>query len=264
MGIKLVVSDMDGTLFGKDEQLPDFAAGFSEALLERGILFAVATGRSLPLSRKFTTVLRPTAPCVYANGALICSDTQVIRKVMIPLSPLKDILDYAVECGMSVTINWDETDDIVLKHTPWTLEQNKLFGIYKTEYYPTEEEWRTRSVYKILVKDKQHHIERVTERLKALPQSCAFVKYETGAAEIMPSGLNKAQGVLQLAEALQIDKADVLAIGDFFNDIEMMTSVGWSAAVGNAIAEVKERAGYICKGEEAFGVKEAIEALCLQ
>lgn len=262
MGIRLVVSDMDGTLFGKDELLPDFAAEFSPALKERGILFAVATGRSLPMSRRFVSRLAPTAPCVYANGALICSESVVVKKLLLPLGPLRGLLDSAVDWGMSVVINWDDKEDFVLRHTEWTRAQREVFGVYKTEYYPLPEEWETRGAYKILIKDRQHHIERITSRLEEMAADCAFVKYETGAVEIMPPGLNKAKGVLQLAEALHIDREDVLAIGDFYNDIEMMTSVGWSAAVGNAIDEVKENAKYVCKGNEALGVREAIEALC--
>jgi hypothetical protein len=263
MGIRLVVSDMDGTLFGKDERLPAFASEFSHTLERRGILFAAATGRSMPLARRFIDLLAPTAPCVYANGALICSDKLVLKKVMFPLYPLREILAYAVDCGMSVAVNWDEREEFVLKHTPWTIAQSSRFGIYQREYGPTLNEWKTRSAYKILIKDAQHRIERITEPLKELAAYCSFVKYETGAAEIMAEGLNKAQGVLQLASALHIDRGDVLAIGDFYNDIEMMTSVGWSAAVGNAIDEVKERAGYVCRGEMALGVKEAIEKFCL-
>lgn len=263
MGIRLVISDMDGTLFGKDERLPAFASEFSPALAERGILFAVATGRSLPMARRFVRLLSPTAPCVYANGALICSESEVIEELRLPLYPLKALLDDAVDCGMSVVVNWDDREDFVLRHTEWTLMQSETFGVYRTEHYPTPEEWRAKGAYKILVKDRQHRIERLTGRLEHMTAECSFVRYETGAAEIMPAGLNKARGILRLAGALGIAKEDVLAIGDFYNDIEMMTSVGWSAAVGNAIDEVKRNAGYICGGEGAWGVKEAIETLCL-
>lgn len=68
MPIQLVVCDMDGTLFLKDEVMPAFAGEFSRRLAERGIRFAVATGRSLPMARRFVDALKPTAPCVYANG----------------------------------------------------------------------------------------------------------------------------------------------------------------------------------------------------
>lgn len=263
MSIQLVVCDMDGTLFLKDEVMPAFTAEFSSRLLERGIKFAVATGRSLPLAKKFVDVLRPTAPCVYANGALIKSQNLVVESHMLPLAPLRRILDGAVACDMSVMVNWDDEEDFVLRHTKWTLEQKDLFGIYQTEYYPTEEQWQKCGAYKVMVKDKQHRIQQICDQLAQLSEYCSFVQYETGATEIMPKNLNKADGVLHLARALGILPENVMAIGDFYNDIEMMSAVGCGVAVGNAIDEVKKHANYVCKESCALGVKEVVEMLCL-
>lgn len=264
MPIQLVVCDMDGTLFLKDEAMPAFAGEFSRRLAERGIRFAVATGRSLPMARRFVDALKPTAPCVYANGALIRSPERVVEAHRVPLAPLRDTLDEALEMGMSVIVNWDDREDFVLRHTPWTLDQRKRFGVYETAYYPTEDEWRTQGAYKLMVKDPGHRIQQVCDRLERLSDRCAYVQYETGATEIMARGLNKARGVLQLAAALDIPPSDVMAIGDFYNDIEMMSAVGTGVAVGNAIDEVKRHAKYVCQGPYAYGVREIVEKLCAE
>lgn len=264
MAIQLVVCDMDGTLFLKDEVMPAFTANFAKQLGEQGIQFAVATGRSLPLARKFVDVLRPTAPCVYANGALIQSPEWVVESHLLPLAPLRKILDEALESGMSVMVNWDDREDFVLRHTPWTLAQREQFGVYDTAYYPTEEQWQTRGAYKVMVKDPLHRIQTVCDQLARLSECCAYVQYETGATEIMPKNLNKALGVLRLAQALNIPASDVMAIGDFYNDIEMMSAVGFGVAVGNAIDEVKQYAKYVCREPCAYGVREIVEKLCLQ
>ena len=55
-----------------------------------------------------------------------------------------------------------------------------------------------------------------------------------------------------------------MAIGDFYNDIEMMSAVGTGVAVGNAIDEVKRHAKYVCQGPYAYGVREIVEKLCAE
>lgn len=263
MSIKLVVSDMDGTLFDRDEKMPDLVREFAPYLQQRGILFAVATGRSHELSQKFISVLSPTAPCVYANGALITrADGSVIQDIQFSLAPIAPLLEQAVAQGMSVVISSGGKPDTVVEVTDWVRLQQQSFGIYMHAHHPTPQEWATMSAYKVLIKDSARQIGRICRPLDSLSDICAFTEYETGAAEIVPPNMNKAIGIGKLAETLQIDLADVMAIGDYVNDIEMMTMVGMGVAVGNAMDEVKQRAKYVCSAAGALGVQEAILRFC--
>lgn len=262
MSIKLVITDMDGTLFHGDEVLPSIAREFSGLLKEKGILFTVATGRSRDMAKKFIQQLKPTAPCIYSNGALVRSETEIIDTVNITLFPLRSLLEFCQSLDFTIAVNCDYIGDFVFKHTAWTQQQNILLGNYCKEHQLTETEWNSLTVQKILIKDATSRIDRIHDSLSALSDYCSFIKYTDRTIEIMPKNIDKANGVLSLAEYLDISLNDILTIGDNLNDIGMFKTTGYSAAVCNASQSAKAAARYICSQEIAFGVSEAIQKFC--
>ena len=78
--------------------------------------------------------------------------------------------------------------------------------------------------------------------------------------EINPKGVNKGEAVKWLCNHLNIKKENTMAIGDSFNDIDMIKNVGFGCATAGANKELKNIANYICEKEFTEGaVKEVIE-----
>ena len=75
-----------------------------------------------------------------------------------------------------------------------------------------------------------------------------------------PAG-NKGDGIIALAKAFGVDLADIVAIGDQFNDVAMFARAGRSIAMGNAPDEVKANAGETTAPNDDDGVASAIERL---
>ena len=69
-------------------------------------------------------------------------------------------------------------------------------------------------------------------------------------------------GRFLLAQHLEIDLKDIMAIGDHQNDIEMLTEAGIGVAVGNATDEAKNSADFVAEGRCIDGVAEAVEKYC--
>lgn len=80
--------------------------------------------------------------------------------------------------------------------------------------------------------------------------------------EYLPLGTSKGAAAQKLTQALDINMDDVLGIGDSFNDIEMLKTVGVSVAMGNAHDEIKDIAKYVTKSNMEAGVAYAIDKLC--
>src|SRR5690606_17087092 len=82
--------------------------------------------------------------------------------------------------------------------------------------------------------------------------------------EILPPGTSKGSALKTLLKEMNIAPANVLAIGDGENDIEMLQLAGIGVAMGNALQPVKDIANHVVSNNDADGVAEAIEAFALK
>jgi Cof subfamily protein (haloacid dehalogenase superfamily) len=77
--------------------------------------------------------------------------------------------------------------------------------------------------------------------------------------EFLHPAVSKAHGLQTLAQDLDIQPAEIAAIGDNHNDIAMLQFAGLGVAMGNAHAEVKREADYVTRSNAEDGVALAIE-----
>ena len=78
---------------------------------------------------------------------------------------------------------------------------------------------------------------------------------------VLPSGVNKAAGLKRALKHLGIRAGDVVAVGDAENDHALFDYCGYSAAVANALASVKEHARWGLQGTDRAGVSELIDLI---
>lgn len=262
MDIKLIVCDLDGTLIDKDEVLPEFIFSLQEKLKSRNIIFTIATGRSNHMSKYLVDNLGIKAPIVINNGGMIKKENEVIYKRSFNVFPLKEGLMTAMNLGMSISFcHEEEIADTVMKKTNWTEEKYKHYGIYSDEYLPSEDEWEQLILQKITIVDKQFDIHRATDHFTSI-DDINIVFYDDGGAEIVGKNINKANAVEIMADYLNIDLSNVMAIGNDMNDIEMIKSCGIGVSVGNAVKALKDVSDYVCENSMSAGVEEAIKKYC--
>lgn len=75
---------------------------------------------------------------------------------------------------------------------------------------------------------------------------------------LIDSETNKGRGLCVAAEILGLKPENFMAIGDNFNDLDMFSAAGWSAAVGNAPQAVKDRVDYVCEANYGDGFCEGV------
>ena len=138
--------------------------------------------------------------------------------------------------------------------------QIEKFGRYNRFHIPLEHEWEDLKIQKLLLIDpeKPGRIDEVLKHLEPYKEHLNIVQYDARSADIMAKDSNKAMGIINVAKALQIELANVMAVGDAQNDIEMIQQVGQGVAVANAKDELKQHADYVCENNNAAGVLEAV------
>lgn len=93
---------------------------------------------------------------------------------------------------------------------------------------------------------------------KALPR-CSFHRSNSYAVDIVPQGGSKLQGIYTFLRYQGIDSGEVMAFGDHFNDISMLTGVGIGVAMGNGMVATKEAADYVTDTNNHDGIAKALK-----
>ena len=81
--------------------------------------------------------------------------------------------------------------------------------------------------------------------------------------EILPPGVSKGAALASMLDTLGLSAAETIAIGDNWNDVEMIEAAGLGVAMGQAPAGVRARADYVCRTADEGGVREVIERFVL-
>jgi hydroxymethylpyrimidine pyrophosphatase-like HAD family hydrolase len=87
------------------------------------------------------------------------------------------------------------------------------------------------------------------------------VIFNKGAVMLIPSGVNKATGLVRALRDLDLSTHNTLAVGDAENDLEMFAACELAVAVSNALPTVREAADWVTHGDHGAGVVEVLEAL---
>jgi Cof subfamily protein (haloacid dehalogenase superfamily) len=233
--IRLIASDLDGTLLGPDHELSERTIAAVKAARAAGIQVIAATGRS---STSATPRVRPagvieTAVC--SNGSLIHDVTADVTTHRFPIDPLMvqrlfqtlHDLDTRFACCWETNHGngWDDAfGDIAFLHEDLG-EQPGL------DRRPIATDHTTKIMVRhpnITQEDLRTHL--VPLMVDPLTVSTSGVQF----AEITGAGVDKSTGIAHLCRQWAIDPSEVVTFGDNHNDAAMLAWAGHGVAMGNA------------------------------
>ncbi len=265
MEIKLIVSDVDGTLIDVTESFsPDFYS-LVDTIKTNKCNITLASGRCYGQLEKFVSALGVDLPVIINNGAGCVKNGELIWENVISHNYIKQAILKADELDMAIIIS-DGYTDRVYRHNAYIQNQIDKFDRYQETLTPrTDDEWKNLHAQKLLIIDpkKPGSIDDIIKLLQPYADELNIVRYNDRSVDVMLKNSSKANGVARLSELLKVDVENVMAVGDERNDIEMIDLVGLGVAVSNADQSLKSRADYICIGANAKGVLEAIEKFYL-
>ena len=264
MAVKLVVSDIDGTLVGEDEVLSPAIDELAELLRRYGIKFTLASGRTAPMMEEFTKRLHIMLPTIVCNGSGAYGQGRFIWNDFLDPLEMKPAIDYADSLDLAIIISNGDCEAAYRRNAYIQRHMDK-FGKWNKVYHPSAAEFPAAKIQKLLIIDPLYpgRIDSVIEKLDVSTGTFNIVRYDARGIEIMPNGSSKGNAIRRLAGYLGIDLQDVLAIGNDINDIEMLETAGIGVAVANSVEGLKQCADYVCKNEDIYGVIEAVRRFCL-
>ena len=253
MNIKMVVTDLDGTLLREDKTISARNVTAFARLREKGIRTVYATGRGksaveLTSAMKFDGAVRN-------NGASAYIEDEPIYKKLLSADSVRDLLiacdkadvNIAVECGAQHYANFNINDLIGEDLLPIQYEIIDFSDL-------------NRDAEKLWAIIDSTNAEKVLDVIKQNLSDTQYL-YATrdGYALVMHKDATKSKALASLADHWNIDKNEIVAFGDDVNDLDLLEYCGIGVATGNAIDEVKTVADQVCDTNENDGIAKWIE-----
>lgn len=260
--IKLVATDIDGTLVKWDTRVSDGVKNCVKKLQENGVKVVLVTGRMHCATKHLRDELGLNSPVVSYQGGLIKdSDGKTLYQENLDSDYAKEIIDWAHKNDVHLNLYIDDKlyvekdDDCVKRYTD---------GKFVPYTVCPFESLKIENVNKILAID-YGNAERVTgwvNELQAKFPELYIVKSTPFFCEIGSPMAKKSLGVEFLAKHWNLSQDEILTIGDQNNDIELLKAGGVKVAMGNATPELKECANFITDSVENDGFVKAIDKFC--
>lgn len=263
--IKMVVTDLDDTLLSKDKTITPEAVQLIAQLKKQNIRFTFISGRPPFAIAKFARMVETSAPIVGCNGAVVLDRNGVFLEPGTALSPdlLEPLLTTAVNHKMTVLALAGDVE-YALAETPWTRAREAAGRNIPLTGLAQLLQWQDIYKINIIAGEQQAPFAALLPDIQALRATYSIAVYGHSGCEIVNRQVGKETGLMKLCRMCQISMAEVLAIGDNENDIQMLRAAGIGAAVANATDSVKAAADYCCKNGYTEGVMEAIRQFALR
>ena len=269
--IKLLVLDIDGTIAGHSNMISEPVKQAIVAAQARGIQVAIATGRMYRSALRFHQDIGSTLPLMAYQGAWIQDPiTQKIhRHWAVSREIAHQLLDYfeQPELRSLLSVHFYINDQLYVREltreTQIYAERSAITAIPVGDLRQT----LTNEPTKILALcDDTDVIDQLLGNLRRqyTPAELYLTTSVATFFEATNASVNKGTAVRYLAEELLgLQLANVMAIGDNFNDVEMLEYVGLGVAMGNAPAGVQAIAQWVAPSVEEDGAAVAIEKFLL-
>ena len=243
MEYKLIVSDMDGTLLGDNHKITKENKIALSKALKKGVKIVPASGRIYNSAREHFDFLDINTPLIACNGAIIkeTKTNKLIYKNSIPNDICLKIIDI--------------------------FEKNKIYYQLYSENtmlcknLSREDQKKTQDRLKNFFNDEinVHFGDDLKEEvLNHQIEDIEITSSWFNNIEIMHKGVNKGEALKELVKYLGIDRKEVIAFGDNYNDLDMLKFAGMGVVMGNADEAVKEQGDYVTSTNTEDGVAKAI------
>lgn len=258
MAIKLVATDIDGTIL-------KYSGEFSPAVLDcihnldkNGIKVVLVTGRMHKAAQIIEDEIGITTPIVSYQGGLVRDKDKILYEKYLPDDKIKEVINWGKE--KDVHINMYMNDNLYVEKVDDNIK--KYVGHQNVEYTVAPfDSLGLKKVNKLLFIDYSdaENIKKITSELqKAFPE-LYVVQSSKYFCEICNKEATKGNGLECIRNYYGVTKDETLTIGDHNNDIELLLAGGIKVAMGNATDDLKAVADYVTDTVENDGFVKAME-----
>ena len=252
--IKLIASDLDGTLLQNDAQeLTPRAIELIRRLTEKGIRFVAASGRQYDNEVRLFEPIRDKISYIAENGSLCIHEGRVISRTVIERGLVRRIIDEVKENGAFELLISREDACFIENNDPDFV--NHIVNVMKNMTQIVDDVRNVQGqIVKLAVcnrKDGSHIVERYLHSLREkFGSEIQVVTSGNIWIDFIAPGTNKGTALLKLLEELRIRPEECMAFGDQYNDVEMLQAVGISYSMANSAPGISKYSAYVTDSVE--------------
>ncbi len=264
--MRVVVTDLDGTLLRDDKTVSDTDLSLLHRLGERGVIRAAATGRNLLSAKHVLDTDFPIDYLIFSSGAGIMDwkRKHLLASHFLPRELVERIAHILVQYDIDFMIHE-------------LIPDNHRFLYFKSKH-PVPDFFRRKEIYKAYARplDLRERYAHACQLVAIFPNELDFfmeIKRKLhgvkviratspldGASiwmEIFPQHVSKAGGVKMVCEKHQMSADEVICVGNDYNDIDMLEWCPNSYVVANAPRDLRQRF-QVCASNQHSGVSDAV------
>ncbi len=267
MKYRLLALDLDDTLLNETFEISPRNLKAVREAMKRGMLVTIATGRMFRSALPHAQRLGVELPLITYHGAKIkvAGTGELLRHRPVPFAVAEEILKLGRELGVHQNLYLEDN----LFVSGETKESHYYKKIASIPVHPVGDlvdflQQRGTEPTKITIIELGGRLPELQRLLSPKYDSeVTIVQSRPHFLEITHSASTKGQAVSYLVQREGVSSREVCAVGDSYNDIDMLQYAGLGAAVGNAPPEVKEAADIVIPPNTEDGVARFVEEYLL-
>lgn len=261
---KLIAIDVDDTLINDDKVVTQATQKALEQAIAQGVKVTLATGRMYASAQAIAKQTGLNVPLITYQGSLVKNllDGHVLYERAVPADAARKIHEYCAAHGLHLQLYID--DQLYVKEDN---DKTKSYaGLSKIPYIvePDFDKLIDKPSTKMLIIDEPDFLDNLADILRDLVgEQVHITKSKPHFLEMTHKEATKGHALQHLADHFGCDISEVIAIGDSWNDREMLEVAGLGVAMGNAVPSLKEIANYVTFSNNEDGVAHVIEKFVL-
>ncbi|EJL22743.1 Cof-type HAD-IIB family hydrolase [Novosphingobium sp. AP12] len=260
--IRLLVSDIDGTLVRSDKSLAPATVAAARKLVAAGVPMSLISARPPSGIGWIAEEIGLPGPFgAFNGGTVFMRDGTVVERHGLEAEVARGVIELVCKAGITC---WVFADGLWYSNSaddPYNLREVKAANVQ-----PVITQDFTAVLGRV---DKIVGVSPDDQRLTTLADAArdiagaraTIARSQTYYLDVTAPRANKGDGISHIAAAFGVPLEDVAVIGDQANDLPMFARAGFSIAMGQATDEVKAHADHVTASSDDDGVARAIEAL---
>ncbi|MEB3101085.1 Cof-type HAD-IIB family hydrolase [Ferviditalea candida] len=261
---KMLMIDIDDTLLNDERQIPDETKESLRLAANKGVIVTLATGRMFASAKQVAAKLNLNVPIITYQGALVKNslDDKVLYERSVPGSIVRKLIEYAESRSLHLQLYYN--DELLVKDDN---EKAREYSRISNVPYRVLSDFSGLSdqpMLKLLFIEQPEELDQIQPELEEIfGKQVNITKSKPHFLEITNAEATKGQALKLLARHYGFEPENVIAIGDSWNDQDMIAAAGVGVAMGNAVPALKQIADYITLTHNEQGVKHVIEKFIL-
>jgi Cof subfamily protein (haloacid dehalogenase superfamily) len=272
--IRLIGIDVDGTLLDTRGQMPQQNIDAIHDAVAAGIHVALVTGRSYPFARPIADPLPSSLTLIVSNGAVERGmDGSTFAKRLLDRGVARSVLSSTRPFRHAAALVFDRDADrqVIFETMDWEHPGRKAYWTRNQSLIAQSvplEDALVEDPIQVMFNGGVETMRSLVASLRAEARDCAvslteYVHRDFSLIDVTAPSATKGQALAWRATQLGITPNEVMAVGDNFNDLEMLEFAGMPVVMANAVAGLKERGWAVTGDNDHAGLADAIRRLAL-